>query len=302
MSVWLTQEEKDIWKQLARLNNMNLSAYTHFVIKEVIKESLNLPELKVSLDVDRESCEEDKFPIKLRMTKSELEAIRKLAAVRGQTRQALIVSAVRELLLDKSQIDPKQYQLISDSTLSLNRIGVNLNQIARVLNEQNKSGELNPSDLSITGKQIDVIADRAHLLKESQYRPHEWNAWPDVIPPRLDTEPAINGETRECDYWLVKLKNGSYRTGKITKDKYWVRFENQIAAYREFSPRPAEAVLENQTEFDPGGWNAYPKFNPDSEEVYEVMLKGGLQRSAGWKKGNWTFYSEEITAFKKIND
>lgn len=29
-----------------------------------------------------------------------------------------------------------------------------------------------PSDLSITGKQIDVIADRAHLLKESQYRPH----------------------------------------------------------------------------------------------------------------------------------
>ena len=95
MSVWLTQEEKDIWKQLARLNNMNLSAYTHFVIKEVIKESLNLPELKVSLDVERESSEEDKSSIILRMTKSELEAIRKLATVRGQTRQALIVSAVR---------------------------------------------------------------------------------------------------------------------------------------------------------------------------------------------------------------
>ena len=137
MSVWLTQEEKDIWKQLARLNNMNLSAYTHFVIKEVIKESLNLPELKVSLDVERESSEEDKSSIILRMTKSELEAIRKLATVRGQTRQALIVSAVRELLLN-----------ISDSTLSLNRIGVNLNQIARVLNEQNKSGELNPSDIA----------------------------------------------------------------------------------------------------------------------------------------------------------
>lgn len=60
--------------------------------------------------------------------------------------------------------------------------------------------------------------------------------------------------------------------------------------------------MENQTELDPGGWNAYPKFKPDSEEVYEVMLKGGLQRSAGWKKGNWTFYSEEITAFKKIKD
>ena len=144
MSVWLTQEEKDIWKQLARLNNMNLSAYTHFVIKE----SLNLPELKVSLDVERESSEEDKSSIILRMTKSELEAIRKLATVRGQTRQALIVSAVREFLLNKSQIDPKEYRLISDSTLSLNRIGVNLNQIARVLNEQNKEGKLNLSDVA----------------------------------------------------------------------------------------------------------------------------------------------------------
>lgn len=144
LGVWLTREEKDIWKQLARLNNMNLSAYTHFVIKE----SLNLPELKVSLDVERDYSEEDKLPIKIRMTKSELEAIRKLATVRGQTRQALIVSAVRESLLNKSQIDPKQYQLISDSTLSLNRIGVNLNQIARVLNEQIKSGELNPSDIA----------------------------------------------------------------------------------------------------------------------------------------------------------
>ena len=148
LGVWLTREEKDIWKQLARLNNMNLSAYTHFVIKEVIKESLNLPERKVSLDVERDYSEEDKLPIKIRMTKSELEAIRKLATVRGQTRQALIVSAVRESLLNKSQIDPKQYQLISDSTLSLNRIGVNLNQIAIVLNEQIKSGELNPSDIA----------------------------------------------------------------------------------------------------------------------------------------------------------
>ena len=75
MSVWLTQEEKDIWKQLARLNNMNLSAYTYFVIKEVIKESLNLPELKVSLNVEREGSEEEKVPIKLRMTKSEMEGI-----------------------------------------------------------------------------------------------------------------------------------------------------------------------------------------------------------------------------------
>ena len=148
LGVWLTREEKDVWKKLAKLNNMNLSAYTHFVIKEIIAESLKLPELNVLIDTETGSEEESKVSITLRMTKSEVEAVQKLADVRGQTRQALIVCAVRELLLNKTQIDPKQYQLISDSTLSLNRIGVNLNQIARVLNEQNKSGELNPSDIA----------------------------------------------------------------------------------------------------------------------------------------------------------
>lgn len=148
MAVWLTREEKDLWKKLAKLNNMNLSAYTHFVMKEIIAESLELPGLKVLIDTETCGDEESKVSITLRMTKSELEAVQKLAAVSGQTRQALIVSAVRERLLNKAQIDPKDYQLISDSTLALNRIGVNLNQIARVLNEQNKSGELNPSDIA----------------------------------------------------------------------------------------------------------------------------------------------------------
>lgn len=67
--------------------------------------------------------------------------------------------------------------------------------------------------LGITGRQIDVIADRSYLLKKPQYRPHEWNA--------------------------------------------------------------------------------YPKLKLDSDEVYEVMLKGGMQKSRMEKR---TFWSEEITA------
>lgn len=54
-----------------------------------------------------------------------------------------------------------------------------------------------PSDLSITGKQIDVIADRAHLLKESQYRPHGLMSYrPDWIlnrPLTVKPESAIIG-------------------------------------------------------------------------------------------------------------
>lgn len=74
-----------------------------------------------------------------------------------------------------------------------------------------------------------------------------------------------------------QAENGSYRTGKIIKDVISAPVENQIAAYREFSPRPAEAVLRIKRSSIPA-WNAYPKFKPDSEEVYEVMLKGDAKK------------------------
>lgn len=159
-----------------------------------------------------------------------------------------------------------------------------------------------PPEFSITGKQIDLIAARSHLLKETPYQPGAWNPYPEVVPPRLNTEPNINGKTQECDYWLVKLNNGAYRTGKFTKDKNWIQFDGRIVAFREFSPRPAQAVLDNQTEATSEGWNAYPKFKPKEESVYEVILEGGLQRSAGWKNGTWTFWADLVQAFKKINE
>lgn len=147
LGVWLTAEEKAIWKRLATMNGMNLSAYTLFVIREVIKEALALSDKQIDLTLITDSEEERKQGLKVRFTKTEIDALDKFAVARGQSRQALIISAVRELLLGYRQIEPKEYELISDSTLSVNRIGVNLNQITRVLNEQNKVGNIDISEI-----------------------------------------------------------------------------------------------------------------------------------------------------------
>lgn len=65
-----------------------------------------------------------------------------VAGQRDQSRQNVIAAAVREFLLREPQIDEKNRTMIIDSTLAVNKIGINLNQIARVLNAQNKSGQI----------------------------------------------------------------------------------------------------------------------------------------------------------------
>ena len=124
--------------------------------------------------------------------------------------------------------------------------------------------------------------------------------WPDVVPPRLDTEPYIEGKPQECDYWLVKLRGGRFITAKLTRQKNWVQIsENLIESYREFSPRPSAAWLDSQVEPRENDWNAYPKFIP-VPGTYEVLLTDGRERAVTWKDGKWSFYADEIAAFKKI--
>lgn len=151
---------------------------------------------------------------------------------------------------------------------------------------------------SRTGKRFCIIADRSHLLEEVAYKPGEWNAWPDVIPPRLNNE-TIDGQQKECDYWIVKLKSGRYMTGKLTRQKQWVDInEFSIDAYKEFSPYVDFSSLEEE-EIGKDGWTK-AAVTPAKEGFYEVQLINGFHRVVSWKSGAWTFYQKEITAYKPL--
>lgn len=88
--------------------------------------------------------------------------------------------------------------------------------------------------------------------------------------------------------------------GKTDPSENWVQIsENLIESYREFSPRPSAAWLDSQVEPRENDWNAYPKFIP-VPGTYEVLLTDGRERAVTWKDGKWSFYADEIAAFKKI--
>lgn len=158
LGAWITAEEKEAWKELARKNNMTLSAFTSHTLKEILqkKEVNKNRDPKCSV---QDLKEEIVSSVKVRFTKSELDALRELSERRGQSRQEVIVAAVRQLLLQKLQMDPFAKQAVLDSTLELNKVGVNLNQIARVLNTQAKVGDVKEEEIRSALQAISVIDD-----------------------------------------------------------------------------------------------------------------------------------------------
>ena len=100
LGAWITAEEKEAWKELARKNNMTLSAFTSHTLKEILqkKEVNKNRDPKCSV---QDLKEEIVSSVKVRFTKSELDALRELSERRGQSRQEVIVAAVRQLLLQK---------------------------------------------------------------------------------------------------------------------------------------------------------------------------------------------------------
>lgn len=156
LAAWITAEEKEAWKELARKKNMTLSSFTSHILKEILQKE------KVDKNLDPECSvqdlkEEIMSSVKVRFTKSELDALRELSQRRGQSRQEVIVAAVRQLLLQKLQIDPFTKQAVLDSTLELNKVGVNLNQIARVLNTQAKVGDIKEEEIRSALQAISVM-------------------------------------------------------------------------------------------------------------------------------------------------
>lgn len=148
LSAWLNEEEKTLWRKLAAANAMTVSAFTTFSIREILREALQDNDSKKAFTATQTTeAQEKRCSVKVRLTESEIEAVKRLSEQRGQSRQDFIVSAIRQMILGVPQIDEHVHQSIIDSTLELNKIGINLNQIARVLNTQAKVGEVGSDEI-----------------------------------------------------------------------------------------------------------------------------------------------------------
>lgn len=202
-------------------------------------------------------------------------------------------------------LESKFHPQLLEVILSALKNHADLDSILRAAYESRNANDIVfaiSAEQSVTNKQLAIVAGREHLSETRTYESGAWNDWPDVIPPRLNTEPFKDGKPLECDYWLLKLKTGRFITGKLTSQKNWIQIsEFMIEAFREFSPPASTQWLENQTEATSDEWNAFPKFQPETEDTFEVQLSDGRQRAVTWHRTlGWTFYADEIVAFKKI--
>ncbi len=118
------------------------------------------------------------------------------------------------------------YKLLPDKLIEVVRNlltdDVFLDSVIQTAFESRSANELVfnvPAEISVTGNSLILIADRKHLTGEPAYQPGDWNRWPDVIPPRLNTEPFIEGKPLECDYWLLRLKNKQVHDRKAHNPK-----------------------------------------------------------------------------------
>lgn len=157
ITAWVSKAEKEAWKKLAVQNNLTVSAFTNSVILKILGSSKK--ETKPLFEAEETGSEQQKYSLHFRFTESEMQAIQKLAEQRKQSRQEVVIAAVRQFLLNKIQIEPADKEMLINSTLALNKVGTNLNQIARVLNSEAKIGKVESNSIAQAQEVILSIDD-----------------------------------------------------------------------------------------------------------------------------------------------
>lgn len=130
-------ETKNAAKQYAKKSGESLSAFINATIEEKLKNQKNFSD-KIRVVFSEGDAEEfpreKKSPLFLRLTKSELAALDCRAKEFGVSKQGYLTLLLRKDLLGTIMLLEKEREAVIDSTVAMNKIGVNLNQIAHALN------------------------------------------------------------------------------------------------------------------------------------------------------------------------
>ena len=108
----------------------------------------------------------NKIQVKVQITESEREGIRLRTHLHGGTRSGWIAKAIRSALTQAPIIGEEQAEIVKASNHQLLKLGININQIARRLNEyqgtQIKAVEL--AELQELRQQIDAHVSKMEAL------------------------------------------------------------------------------------------------------------------------------------------
>ncbi|WP_247477080.1 MULTISPECIES: plasmid mobilization relaxosome protein MobC [unclassified Bradyrhizobium] len=116
--------------------------------------------------------------VTVRFRESEMRQLAEVSHQRGMTRTGWIVALVRSRLASPVQHSPSEHDALRAIVRELNRIGGNINQIARAANTSVLQGRAVESDLSaIQEAKLVIEKELAHLRNALNGNADYWDGW-----------------------------------------------------------------------------------------------------------------------------
>ncbi|WP_247777625.1 plasmid mobilization relaxosome protein MobC [Bradyrhizobium sp. CW1] len=116
--------------------------------------------------------------VTVRFRESELRQLAEVSHQRGMTRTGWIVALVRSRLASPVQHSPSEHDALRAIVRELNRIGGNINQIARAANTSVLQGRAVESDLSaIQEAKLVIEKELAHVRNALNGNADYWDGW-----------------------------------------------------------------------------------------------------------------------------
>lgn len=118
------------------------------------------------------------YALKLLLKESENAALTRISTAQGMSRQQLVIGLIRMAAASEAQFTKDETQTLYAATWELRKIGVNINQIARRLNEEAKAGRLHGTEAAqflklstaLTNRMEHVVGKVGDLIKASRAR------------------------------------------------------------------------------------------------------------------------------------
>ncbi len=132
LSVGLPADEKKRWEVYCRLQKRTPSEMTRLVISHLLSKH---DSAGIRQGYEHEDQPDDtRTRMEVRLTRSELKAVRAIARDAGASPNQWVANLVRAYILHKPQLCMHELSVIAESNARLLAIGRNLNQVARALN------------------------------------------------------------------------------------------------------------------------------------------------------------------------
>ncbi|MCK1552668.1 plasmid mobilization relaxosome protein MobC [Bradyrhizobium sp. 177] len=143
------------------------------LLRRLIADSLATPAPRIlALPVGRPE------KVTVRFRESEMRQLAEVSHQRGMTRTGWIVALVRSRLASPVQHSPSEHDALRAIVRELNRIGGNINQIARAANTSVLQGRAVESDLSaIQEAKLVIEKELAHLRNALNGNADYWDGW-----------------------------------------------------------------------------------------------------------------------------